>query len=411
VELDFLFQEFSDFLTERKDSITETWLAREHDRPDPASAEPFPRAELIGHLSPLIDELVRIMRYGVEPKKDDPAAFPGKTKGSQPWAQHYQLDDLLRELGVLRRVIQDELEQFYERRPEFHFETTYRAAKILGQFLDEVAVICVTHFVGEQQAHLEEETRALASVNTSIQSTNEELQTRDAARLRLLRTASHELRNALGQLSLIAHALTSEKQESMRNKLTRVLRDNIDHMTALVAETLDLSPAPSGHESLHVGPGDLAGLGENLSVSFRALAAAKGISFTMNLDPALKGIATDQEKIRRIITNLVTNGIKYTDAGQVNLEMRIIDDSSWSITVADSGAGIPPEHLDQIFEEFHRVPEMKDRPGHGLGLAITRQLVLMLGGRIEMQSEVGEGTLVRVTLPRASAESQTGHGS
>ena len=279
---------------------------------------------------------------------------------------------------------------------------------ILGRFLDEIAVTSVNHFVAHQQSQLEEDRRTLASANLAIQHTNEELKALDAARLRLLRTTSHELRNALSQLNLIARSLVPEQDPAMRAKMTQMLQRSIEHMTTLVGHMLDLSPILSGHEPLHVGSGDLCSVGEELEVSFRALAAMKSLKFTWSVDPELRSVVTDEEKLRRIITNLVTNSIKYTEEGQVDLEMRILDDDTWSLTVADSGPGIPKEHLDRIFEEFHRVPGTEHHPGYGLGLAITRELVKLLGGRIELTSEVGEGTLIRVVLPRHGTEERTG---
>jgi signal transduction histidine kinase len=109
--------------------------------------------------------------------------------------------------------------------------------------------------------------------------------------------------------------------------------------------------------------------------------------------------------LHRIAMNLVTNAIKYTPSGEVRLAFIAGNASEWMITVTDTGPGIPVEEQSRIFEEFHRFPETTGgQPGAGLGLAITQQLVTLLRGRIEVEAEVGRGTVFRVTLPRDSTD-------
>jgi len=384
----------------------EEWLLHVHDRPELSSAKHLPRAELLDHLPKIIDDMVALIQLGSTPKEDAHTVFIGKTHARHRWAQHYRVDELLREIGVLQRIIHDEIARFQQAHPKFNAEGAHRIRMILGRFLDEIAVTSVNHFVAHQQAQLEEDRRTLACVNQEIQHTNEELKAQDAARMRLLRTTSHELRNALNQLNLISRTLLREEDSAMREKMLHMLQRSIDHMGTLVEHMLDLSPLITGHEPLRISSGDLSSVGEELEVSFRALAAMKGLKFTWSIDPELKTVITDEEKLRRIITNLVANSVKFTEDGQVDLEMRILDDDTWSLTVTDSGPGIPKEHLSRIFEEFHRVPGTAHHPGYGLGLAITKELVHLLGGRIEITSELGEGTLVRIILPRGQTAGQ-----
>jgi signal transduction histidine kinase len=104
-------------------------------------------------------------------------------------------------------------------------------------------------------------------------------------------------------------------------------------------------------------------------------------------------------KLQHIITNLVQNAIKYTDAGSVDLEISRLSPATWQICVRDTGRGIPAEHHAKIFEEFHRVPGTEGQQGTGLGLSIVKQLVTLLGGEIRVESQVGQGTTFCVILP------------
>jgi signal transduction histidine kinase len=150
-------------------------------------------------------------------------------------------------------------------------------------------------------------------------------------------------------------------------------------------------------------PFDPVLLFEELVLATQPLAVAKGLRFGGTLDPSLQEIVNDEQKIHRVATNLLTNAVKYCVSGHVLLDFRSVDDDCWKISVTDTGEGIPREHQDQIFREFHRLPGAWKSPGAGLGLAITKQLVELLGGTISIHSEVGMGSVFSVTLPKKVA--------
>jgi len=136
-------------------------------------------------------------------------------------------------------------------------------------------------------------------------------------------------------------------------------------------------------------------------------AREKGLEFETELPPTSLTVRTDRVKLSRILTNVVSNAIKFTDKGKITVSAGKNEDGSVSIHVHDSGCGIPAQHLDRIFDEYFQLKNAdRDRAkGSGLGLAISRRLIEAMGGIITVESEVGDGSTFTVTLPAKSVVS------
>jgi two-component system sensor histidine kinase BaeS len=135
-------------------------------------------------------------------------------------------------------------------------------------------------------------------------------------------------------------------------------------------------------------------------------AAAAGVSVEAHLPPGLPAVDADPVRARQIVHNLVGNAVRHTPAGgAVRVVARRAGDDV-EVTVADSGEGIPPEHLPHVFERFYRADRSRSRAtgGAGIGLAVVRQLVEAHGGRVAVESTPGQGTTMRFTLPIAALD-------
>jgi len=130
------------------------------------------------------------------------------------------------------------------------------------------------------------------------------------------------------------------------------------------------------------------------------LAAEKGLALKTDISPGLPLGRADERRITQVVLNLVGNAIKFTDAGEVRVQVTAADDA-FVVAVADTGPGISEEDQPKIFEEFHQVDSSSTRKkgGTGLGLAITKRIVGMHGGRIWVESSLGKGSTFRFTLP------------
>ena len=133
---------------------------------------------------------------------------------------------------------------------------------------------------------------------------------------------------------------------------------------------------------------------------FESRARDKGVALKGLADPILPMIPVDLDRVAHVFDNLVGNALAHTQrGGTVELTARNTGDGAVAFAVADTGVGLAPEHLARIFEKFYRVPGSKSQGGAGLGLAIAREIVEAHGGRIEAQSELGQGTTFTFTLP------------
>ena len=197
--------------------------------------------------------------------------------------------------------------------------------------------------------------------------------------------------------------ITREAEEESRASTARMLSRNIEEMASLAHRLLDFATLLSKGDQVRAALCSLEVLFEELLVAGQALGQAKGLAFAGTLDPDLGRVVTDEAKIRRVAMNLLTNAVKYTARGGVNLDIRGDGPEHWTLTVTDSGSGIPADELENVFQEFHRLPGSEKETGAGLGLAITRQLVHLLGGTIEARSNFGQGSCFCVKLARGVA--------
>ena len=260
---------------------------------------------------------------------------------------------------------------------------------------------------------LQNANEALAQANERLAEANQQLTTIDKSRLLLTRTVSHELRNILNALSGSVSVLDEETDESVRRKMILILHRNIEEMSTLLHQLLDYSVLLQEAYTHKVEPVEAKWLFEEIVAAYEPLTEAAGMCLEAIFDPALGTVVTNRLKVQQISRNLLSNALKYgkpldkNTSGTVSFSFSSISPQQWKITVADFGMGIPKEEQAMVFEEFYRMPSNSGKiHGTGLGLPITRTLVQVLGGKIEVHSESGKGTCFEVILP-TNREAQT----
>jgi heavy metal sensor kinase len=210
--------------------------------------------------------------------------------------------------------------------------------------------------------------------------------------------ASHELRTPLTAMKTILNVMrdgerpTQEYREALDD-----LAEETDRLQGLVENLLQLARGEKGLK-LHKEEFDLSLLLADVADSLRPLADNKQLTLTCNLPPSLV-ISGDTDQLIRLIVNLLDNAIKYTEQGTVTVSARASEGNA-IIEVADTGIGISREHLPHIFKRLYTVDPARSSGGAGLGLSIARQIVQAHGGRIKVQSDVGNGTKFTVSLPK-----------
>jgi CheY-like chemotaxis protein/two-component sensor histidine kinase len=176
----------------------------------------------------------------------------------------------------------------------------------------------------------------------------------------------------------------------------------------LINDILDLSKVEAGKATVYAEPLEPGKLLQAVAATAEPMARDKGLELVVELDANLGTVVTDETKVRQIVLNLVSNAVKFTQAGRVLIRATAQPNDGWAIAVADTGVGIGPEHRELVFEEFRQVDASTTREagGTGLGLAIARKLARLLGGDLTVESVPGEGSTFTLTLPRVAAGAQ-----
>nr|WP_278003471.1 hybrid sensor histidine kinase/response regulator [Nodosilinea sp. TSF1-S3] len=220
-----------------------------------------------------------------------------------------------------------------------------------------------------------------------------------------LATMSHELRTPLNAILGFSQILDSQSKGPLTSHQAEMIKrifTNGKNLLNLVNDILDLSKLEAQRLTLMLTQVNLHRLVQATLSDLRSLADGKALTLesTLQLDDPI--VVNDEHRLRQVLTNLVSNAIKFTDRGQVQVTLAEAAPDHICLTVADTGIGITEAQLPHIFEAFHQVDQTirRQRPGTGLGLAIVHSLVSIMDGTIAVSSEPGRGTTFVVTLPR-----------
>jgi len=228
----------------------------------------------------------------------------------------------------------------------------------------------------------------------------------DAAKTNLVATVSHELKTPLTGMRMALHLL-SEKTvgdlEPRQEELVEGARDDTERLLRILNDLLDLARLDEGNAELRKELVAPAALIESVAAEWEDQSASKGLSLKCEAAPDLPAVFVDQQRIRHVFANLVTNAIKHSPAGH-DVFLRAMRDKEGSIefNVTDSGPGVPENFQARIFDRFFRVPG-QEKTGAGLGLSIAREITVAHGGRIGVRSVPGKGSTFFVILPVAHA--------
>jgi signal transduction histidine kinase len=236
-----------------------------------------------------------------------------------------------------------------------------------------------------------------------------------ASRLKteLLAKVSHELRTPLGAilgfaelLQLTVYGPLSEKQHETLGKIIESTND----LTNLVNQLLDQAQLHAGKLKLNLSTFAPAELVDRTLSKMNVLAQAKGLTLTANITTDMPAtLFSDPVYVQQILVNLVSNAIKFTHKGTIQVDLYRPDDAHWALQVSDTGPGVPIEAQAYIFEPFRQVDGSitREQGGAGLGLSIVKQLTELLDGQVTLVSEVGRGSTFIVQLPLTLVQEET----
>ncbi|OYU92284.1 MAG: histidine kinase [Bradyrhizobiaceae bacterium PARB1] len=257
----------------------------------------------------------------------------------------------------------------------------------------------------EQTQQLEAQRDDLERANSSIQLKARELEQASQYKSDFLANMSHELRTPLNSSLILAKLLADNREENLtpeQVKYAQTIQSSGNDLLNLINDILDLSKIEAGHVDIRPEPVAIERLTANIRQVFQPMARDKALEFVIHVAPgAPADIETDLQRLEQVLKNLLSNALKFTEAGRVELSVRPAADGRVAFSVSDTGIGIAQEHQESVFSAFHQADGSISRKfgGTGLGLSISRQLVRLLGGTIALASEPGRGTTFTVTIP------------
>jgi signal transduction histidine kinase len=240
-------------------------------------------------------------------------------------------------------------------------------------------------------------------MNDELQRVYRELETASRHKSEFLANMSHELRTPLNAILGFSQVLEKKLFGELNSKQEEYVEDihsSGNHLLSLINDVLDLSKVEAGQIELEVAPFSLREAVERGVVMVRERASKNGVALAAEIEPEVQVVSGDERRIRQILFNLLSNAVKFTPAGgRIDVSARLVD-GEIQLAVADTGPGIAPEDVDRIFEEFQQTDVgAQHHEGTGLGLALSKRLVELHGGRIWVESEVDAGSRFVFTLP------------
>ncbi|HUG41527.1 MAG TPA: ATP-binding protein [Longimicrobiales bacterium] len=275
--------------------------------------------------------------------------------------------------------------------------------EVRGRALGAIALARAEGQYGEGDLSLMTDLAARAALAVENALLYEQARAADAAKANFLAVMSHEFRTPLSAILGYADILTAEVHGQLNPKqaghLDRV-KASVRHLSHLVDEILSYASMEAGREKVRLEGTDIGELARDVAGIMEPIAEASGLQFRLLAPDGAIQVRTDPSKVRQILINLVSNAIKYTPEGLVEIELRR-DATGILCIVTDTGPGIAREHLENVFEPFWQVDRGDARriTGTGLGLAVARRLARLLGGDVRVRSRVGEGSVFTLELP------------
>lgn len=393
----------------RLPAVLEAWRKTIAADPKLTTGDSLPKGQLFDHLPGWIEGLAQALAappewQPVKPSETDQAG-DAKAHGLQRWQQGYDLHEVTREWGALHLCLVDELDRYFQSHAAAA-EVQSGARRTLAFFISDAASESAAQYFRLERLEA-------AGAVRDLEAALEDIRAIERSRAELWQQAAHDLRGNLGVVSNVTHGLAlSDLPPERRSTFVDLLRNNVGALHRLLDDVTDLARLHAGQEVRRVAPFDAADVLRRLCDDLRPIAEGKGLYLKIEGAKALP-VEGDAVKIRRIGQNLLLNALKYTDAGGVLVSWghtAARDDGRWVLTIQDTGPGFHAGPGAPLVSALSTTPgdapvvagdarPVHQSHGEGLGLAIVKRLCELLDATLELDTDPGTGTTVRVLVP------------
>ncbi|HLD16399.1 MAG TPA: ATP-binding protein [Coxiellaceae bacterium] len=325
-----------------------------------------------------------------------PKEIVGKTDYDLPWSQEGDTAETFvsRDKAVLRGQPLVDVEQILSVAGGKKISVLINKVPIYDPSNRIIGILAVSADITEQKR-----------IEQELMKAKEKAEIANRAKSDFIANMSHDFRTPLNAILGLSEALLLEEQNIKIRPFLEDIRTSGQVLLRLVDDVLNISQLEADNYPLHFTEVNIGELVNETLKQLKRQGEDKGLSFQIEFRTHPLGIQTDPDVLKRILINLVTNSLKFTETGEIRVIIDLMRDkygkTNLEFVVSDTGIGIDPEYLDTIFERFTRIdPSYKGRhSGIGLGLNIVRQLVEALGGTVSVQSQKGQGSVFTCRLP------------
>ena len=380
---------FDQIIADKKDEIIATWIARVRESSGIASSEGLEYKAVLDSLPDLLDAIAHLLS-----QSDNPANYElikGGTKhGERRAAQGYDAEEIVREYAILRSILFNVLEaDLLASEPLL----LLRTARLVNGAIDQIIAACLKRYT-------EERLRDVNLLYDEMVASNQQLDRLLQNEQMNLSHLAHELKSPL--TCIIGYSdlfLRQEGKNVLNAKFIEQVLSSGRKLLEIVNDTLEMSLYKSGKVTIVPETVAVCEMVEELVAVLNALAHQKGLALKTVCDSD-DVIFTDRSRLRQILTNLISNAIRYTESGSIHVRVCKADGDRLEISISDTGLGIEHDEQERIFEPYFQGKAGQQLPSStGLGLAIARKMTHLLQGDIHLKSELNVGSTFTLSLP------------
>ena len=374
----------------------------------------------VGKLEPFTDMQRKFVEQLLEPASIALNTSTSRSKVKHLLEQTQQQAERLQVQQEELRQTNEELEEQTKalRSSEEALQAQQEELRVINEELQER-----TKALEDQRDDIRSKNTELTRARNEIEEKAKDLEIASKYKSEFLANMSHELRTPLNSIIVLSQLLSENKKQNLTGKqveYANTINSSGSDLLDLINEILDLSKIEAGRIELHPENIDLTEILNQLNMFFKPMVEKKGLNFNLHIDGKVpSGIFADNQRLQQILKNLLSNALKFTEKGNVMLDVRrpadgpelrrtgLIPETSLAFTIIDTGIGIPQDKLKVIFEAFQQADGTTSRRfgGTGLGLTISRSFAQVMGGDILLKSEEGKGSVFTLLLPEKFGES------